>query len=184
MQKHFNGGSPGNGAKVVSIYWFTIWPAVGRPELQGYSNLEAAIRMDGFRSANWKGRSHLWANDGPSVRVEPACHQRSQTGKPSAWQGDAQLKEPLLCFPFGGGLPQGASANESEILRDGGCLAPSKGPFRASLSPPPTQELPNGIKLLSSLHTSKVWLLAGGPDSVGDEEKVFLLVWVLDSDLS
>lgn len=85
---------------------------------------------------------------------------------------------PPVCFPFGGGLPQGASANKSEALGDGRCLGPSKGSFKAALSPLPTQELPNQIELLASLHTSKVWLLAAPPDSLGVKEKVFLIVCV------
>lgn len=69
-----------------------------------------------------------------------------------------------------------------EALRGGTCWDPSKDPLKAALSPAPTQELPNQVKLLSSLHTLKVWLLVGQMDSLGVKED-FSIVYVLHVDI-
>lgn len=125
MQKHFNGGSPGNGAKVLSIYRFTIWPAVGRPELQIHSNPKAAIHMDGFRSANWKGRSHLWANDGPSVRVEnkplnELASNKARQESPLRDRAMPSSRSLLSAFLLAEGCPQGQVLMRMRLSEMGG----------------------------------------------------------------
>lgn len=65
------GGVPWEGRRsfVHLSFHNGVWPAVRCPECQSHNSLQAAKCMDGFRSANWKGRGCLWANDGPCMRV-------------------------------------------------------------------------------------------------------------------
>lgn len=86
--------------------------------------------------------------------------------------GDAQLKVPPVCFPFGGGLPQGASANERGSQR-WEMLGSIKGPIESCTVSTTHSGAAKRIKLLSSLHTLKVWLLADRLDSLGVKEKTF-----------
>lgn len=155
----------------------------GHPEHQGHSSPKAAICLDGVRSATWNGRNCLRKNGSGSESGKQAFEwdhqQQTQTGKPSCDRLMPSLGCLLLsALPLAQGCPKGASANESGALRDSRCLAPSKGPFKAALSPPPTQERPNQLELLSSPRTLKVRFLADWLDGLGLKEKAFLIVCV------
>ena len=105
------------------------------------------------------------------------CECQSQSGESQCDRATPRAGALLSAFLLAA-LPQGASVNENKAPREGRCLAPSKGPFKAKLSLPPTQELPDQLKLLSSPHTLKVRLLANPPDGLEVKEKAFLIVCV------
>lgn len=87
--------------------------------------------------------------------------------------GNAQLKVPPVCFPFGGGRPQGASVNERGSQRWEMLLGSIKEPIESCTVSSTHSGAATRIKLLSSLHTLKVWLLADRLDSLGVKEKAF-----------
>ena len=93
------------------------------------------------------------------VAGKPLSELASNKGRQESPQCDRMpsSRSLLSAFFLAGDCPTGQVLMS---LRDGTCLDPSKDPLKAALSPPPTQDLPNQIKLLSSLHTLKVWLLA------------------------
>lgn len=106
-------------------------------------------------------------------------HQpQSQTGKPACDRVRPSVGHAPVRLPIGQGLSPGECAQGSEALGGRRCLSPSKGPFKAALSPPPALELPNWVQLLSSLNTLKVWLLTEKTDSLGAETKECLIVCV------
>lgn len=86
--------------------------------------------------------------------------------------GLAQLQVPPVCFPFGRGLPRGAAANERGSQR-WEMLGSIKGSIESCTVSTTHSGAAKWIKLLSSLHTLKVLLLADRPDSLGVKEKTF-----------
>jgi hypothetical protein len=68
MQNHFNGVSPGSGAKVLSTLLVHNGgkTAVVCPERQDHSSTQATLCMDDFRSATWERQAES-AKDDPSI---------------------------------------------------------------------------------------------------------------------
>lgn len=144
--------------------------------LNAWTTVPSKLPFAGVPSGQQHGKEEATCENGKQAIEWTACDKASQESPRVMGQCPGGCTP--VCFPFGRGLPQGASANEYKPPEDGRCLAVSKGPFKAAVSPPPTQELPDWLKLLSFLHTLKVWLLADWPDSLGIKEKAFLIVCV------
>ena len=145
--------------------------------LNARTTVPSKLPFAGVSSGQQPGKEEATCESGKQAIEWTACDKASQESPHVMGQCPGGCTP--VCFPFGPGLPQGASANENKPPEDGRCLAASKDPFKAAVSPPPAQELPAWLKLLSSLHTLKVWLLADRPDSLGIKEKAFLIVCVL-----
>lgn len=168
MQNYFNGGgSPWEWSKSVEhlLFHSGVWPAVGTlntrataPPKQPFAWMASGQQPGMEETVSAKNGS---GSESGKQAFEWDHQQQTQTGKPSCDRSMPSLGYLLLsALPLAQGCPKGASANESGALRDSRCLAPSKGPFKAALSPPPTQEPPNQLELLSSPRTLKVRFLA------------------------
>lgn len=103
MQNHFNGGSSGNGAKVLSIYHFTMEYGQLLDTLSPGPQIPQSSHLHGqLHSISLERKSCLWEKDGSRLRAGSKL-----------WDGTTSHKARLESLPVTGwgpvwGMPQSA----------------------------------------------------------------------------
>lgn len=159
------GGPLGSGAKVLSIYWFTmeggqlLW-AVNSPPA---STPEATMRMRGFQSTTWERQAGLQrmtqcGNGETAKHPMIMCWPATKPDRKAGWAWDLAYARhgahsSLGRLSFGRGLPLGAGANETKHWEIGQAWPQQKAHSALPCLCHPLRIRQAQLKLPSSQHT-------------------------------
>lgn len=117
MQDYLNGGSPGSGAKVLSIYWFTmeegqlLWTVnLTPPPPTQWCACVASYPQPGKDNRVRKGWPSVGMGKQPSAPRSCVGLQQSQTekpGEPESHSMPSMVHTPRVVFPLAEVCPQG-----------------------------------------------------------------------------